>query len=263
MTLGWASHATGAGIDDALIRIYEGSGHVNCAVIPGQPESPSIACTVPSTDWFRSTDWGEAAERDFRQRLARARPFNQIQYRRIKAVALLDAGDPAKLVAGQRLLIEIVDAPDAPDFEKVIALSMLGDRALLNGRLDEAEANLREALRISGQDGSGTSGLEQAWLAQVALARGDRAGLEEARALVERRAADPPLILSARFEICVTAAKVALALEDPAAAAAWAEAALALADADHSGLANHPRLGLVQLSAQMRAWLSDVANGAS
>ncbi len=56
--------------------------------------------------WFRSPDWGEAAERDFRHRLARARPHNQIQYRRIKAVALLETRDPAKATAGRRLLIE-------------------------------------------------------------------------------------------------------------------------------------------------------------
>lgn len=80
--------------------------------------------------------------------------------------------------------------------------------------------------------------------------------------MLERRAADPPLFLNARFEMCVTAAKVALALEEATEAAAWAEAALALADADHSGLANHPKLGLVQLTSQTRAWLSDVANGA-
>lgn len=216
---------------------------------------------MPPTDWFRSNDWGEAAQRDFRQRLARARPYNQIQYRRIKAASLLEAGDPAKATAGQRLLIEIVESPEAPEFEKVMALSMLGRRALREGRLDEAEANLREAVEIAGQDGSGTSGLEGVWLAQVALARGERAGLQEARALVERRATDPHPFLNARFETCLTAAKVEMALGDSAAAAAWASEALALADADHSGLANHPRLGLVQLDSETRAWLSDVAKG--
>jgi len=79
--------------------------------------------------------------------------------------------------------------------------------------------------------------------------------------LVERRAADRHPFLNARFETCLTAAKVAMALGEPAAAAEWAREALALADADHSGLANHPRLGLVQLTSQTRAWLSDVANG--
>lgn len=216
---------------------------------------------MATADWFRSPDWHEAAEREFRQRLARARPHNQIQYRRIKAVALLETGDPAKVTAGRRLLIEVVDSPDAPDFERVMALSMLGQRALRDQRLDEAEANLRQALRISGQNGSGTSGLEEAWLAQVALARDDRDALHEARVLLEQRAADPPPFLSARLEICLTAAHVALALKDNAAAGSWAVAALALADADHSGLANHPTLGLVDLDVPTREWLNDLAEG--
>jgi hypothetical protein len=217
---------------------------------------------VASRDWYRSNDWGEAAERDFRRRLTRARTHNQIQYRRIKAASLLETGDAAKVAAGRRLLTEVAQSPDAPDFEKVIALTMLGRRALEEGRLDEADGCLREALGISGPNGSGTTGLEEAWLAQVALARGDTAGLRHARALVELRAADPPMILSARFEVTLTAARVALALDDRAAAASWARTALEVADAEHSGLANHPGLGLVQINPATRAWLSEVADGA-
>lgn len=217
---------------------------------------------MATKDWFRSPDWDKAGEQEFRHRLARARPHNQIQYRRIKAVALFETGDPAKVMVGRRLLVEVVDSPEAPDFEKVMALSMLGQRALRDGRLDEAEANLREALRISGQSRSGTSGLEEAWLAQVALARGDRGAMRQALALLEHRAGDPPAILSARFEICVTAARIALALEDRAAAASWAQAALRLAGAEHSGLANHPTLGLVSLDGRTREWLRSVSSGA-
>ena len=207
------------------------------------------------TEWFRSPDWDPAAERDFRDRLARSRPHNRIQYRRIKADALLRTGDPAKQIAGRQLLIEVAESADAPDFEKVMALSMLGRAALRDGRLDEAEANLRHALRMSGKNGSGTSGLEEAWLAQVALARGNHDALRQTRALLEQRAADPPAILSARFEICLTAARVASALDDERAAASWAQSALDLADRDHSGLANHPGLGLVRLDRETREWL--------
>lgn len=77
------------------------------------------------TDWFRSPDWDAAVESDFRLRLARARPHNQIQYRRIKAVALLQSGDRAKAAPGRLLLTEVIESPHAPDFEKVMALSML------------------------------------------------------------------------------------------------------------------------------------------
>ena len=207
------------------------------------------------TEWFRSPDWDQAAERDFRDRLARSRPHNRVQYRRIKADALLRTGDPAKEIAGRQLLMEVTESADAPDFEKVMALSMLGRAALRDGRLDDAEANLRQALRIAGANGSGTSGLEEAWLAQVALARNDHDALRQARVLLEQRAANPPAILSAGFEICLTAARVASALDDPRGAASWAVAALDLADRDHSGLANHPRPGLVSLDPETREWL--------
>lgn len=227
-----------------------------------QQSSPCFRADVKTPDWYRSPEWDEAVERDFRQRLARASHHNQIQYRRIKGITLLNTGDPAKSAAGRRLLIEVVESSEGADFEKVIALSTLGERALRDGQLDEAEANLREALRIAGDNGSGTTGLEEAWLAQVALARGDRGGFREALDLVARRAHDPPQILSARFEICLTAAKLAVALGDPVAAASWARSALTLADAEHSGLANHPTLGLVEVTAQTRAWLNEVAESA-
>jgi hypothetical protein len=155
------------------------------------------------TDWFRSPDWGEAAERDFRHRLARARPHNQIQYRRIKAVALLETRDPAKATAGRRLLSEVAESADAPDFEKVMALSMLGQAALRERRLDEAAANLREALRIAGPKGSGTSGLEEAWLAHDS----HRINLEDQQPPVARRTVSPKCHRMAAFRADLVAAR--------------------------------------------------------
>ncbi|MEO5986249.1 MAG: hypothetical protein ABIW50_01765 [Candidatus Limnocylindria bacterium] len=113
--------------------------------------------------------------------------------------------------------------------------------------------------RISGKNGSGTSGLEEAWLAQVALARGNHDALRQTRVLLEQRAGDPPEILSAHFETCLTAARVASALDDHRAAASWAQSALDLADRDHSGLANHPGLRLVSLDPQTREWLEGIS----
>jgi hypothetical protein len=211
------------------------------------------------TDWYRSTEWGEVAERDFRERLARARPYNRIQYRRIKGGTLLGTADAAKRAAGSRLLLEVIESSDAPAFERAWAHSDLGRHAFEDGRLAEAEAHLRESLNVPGNNGSGLSGMEEVWLARVALTRADPAGLQKARDLVERRAANPPLILSVRFEICRVAAELALALQDKAAAASWARAALKIAGADHSGLANHPTLGLVTADSKAQGWLSQVA----
>lgn len=216
---------------------------------------------MAQNDWYRSPDWDHSAEREFRQRLARARPHNQIQYRRIKGGVLLGSGDPATVAAGRRLLMEVVDSEGAPDFERVCVLSMLGKEAFEDGRHDEADALLRRALNISGPNRSGRSGMEEVWIAKVALGRDDREGLREAAALLEQRSDDPPLILSVRYEIALTAARIALALGDRDSAATWARAALQLGDADYSGLANHPRLGLVAHDAETRAWLMAITEG--
>ena len=141
-----------------------------------------------STDeWFRSADWGEVGEGDFRLRLAKARAHNRAQYRRIKAHSLLAAGDSLKAAGARLLLAEIVEGTDAPDFERVMALSVLGKLALNAGRIDEAEANLRQAVQLIENGASGGSDLEEAWLAEVLIARGGRESLREARALIERR----------------------------------------------------------------------------
>lgn len=210
----------------------------------------------PSEAWYRSPEWDE---RDFRARLARARPHNQIQYRRIKAHALLASAQPDKRAAARELLREIIEARETPEFEKVMALSMLGEHALRLGDLDDAEARLRSALDLLEGGASGGSGLEATWLAEVLLARGGRSRLEEAKALLDHSATSPPLLLSSQFDLCLIAVKVTLALGDNDEARTWARTALDLASATHSGLANHPTLGLVEADQQVRDWLVAIA----
>jgi hypothetical protein len=57
-------------------------------------------------EWFRSGDWSSDAQQDFETRLGRARARNRAQYLRIKAVALIDAGN---LDAATSLLRRVVD----------------------------------------------------------------------------------------------------------------------------------------------------------
>lgn len=170
--------------------------------------------------WFRSADWDDATRADFEARLASARPHNRSQYRRIKAVALLDTGQPDKESAGYRLLSEALTDADTPDFERATALSLLGFHDLDRGRLDDADRNLRSAIALLARGGSGGTQLEEVALAEVLLARGGRSELEEARALLESRAKDPPLLLKDRFRLSVTAARVSLALGEPGDASA-------------------------------------------
>jgi hypothetical protein len=195
---------------------------------------------------------------DFAARLARARPRNRPQYRRIKALALLSTGDPVKEAAGHQLLEHVVGDPDAYPFEKVSALCFLGAHEHDAGRLVAAADYLRAALNMMSGNRSGGTELEEVRLAEILLVRGQPADLEEARDLLDGMAESRPLLLSSRFRKCQAGVRVALAIGDEGRAAEWARLALRLAAAEHSGLANHPKLGLVETDDETIAWLSGV-----
>lgn len=183
-----------------------------------------------------------------------------MQYRTAKAAALLGSGDPVRIAAGRELLEQNLTTQGIHDYERVGILVLLAELARSDGRLDEAEGRLREALQIAGPDGSGTNGEEEIRLAEILVERGGVDRLREAKALLDRRAGDPPLFVRSRYRLFVAQAGACVALGDPRGAAAWAEAALAAADATDSGLRNHPRLGLVDPDPDLRAWLHRVAS---
>jgi hypothetical protein len=194
-------------------------------------------------------------------RIARAKPGNGVQYRRIKALALLASGDRKVEAAGRELLEQVVSDRDARGDEKISALCFLGAHEQDRGRLTDAERHLRAALSLMTSNRSGSTQLEEVRLAEILLAKGGRSDLGEARELLDRRAGSPPLLLSSRFRMCVAGVRVSLALKDETRAADWAASALDLAASPHSGLANHPTLGLVATDSATRAWLAAVAAG--
>lgn len=210
-------------------------------------------------EWFRSANWDGAAQAEFETRLARSRPHNRDQYRRIKAIALLGSGDSVREEAGAGLLHENLVLPDLLDHERVLALVLLAEYDQLRGRLAEAESSLRQALAIAGPDGSGTSGEEEIALAEILVAKGEEASLEEAKRLLDRRASEQPLFVRSRYRLAVASAHVCLALRQRADAAQWAAVALGLAATRDSGLTRHPGLGLVTSTEQELRWLRDVA----
>jgi hypothetical protein len=222
--------------------------------------SPKPAARASREDWFRSADWDDQATTEFEARLARARPFSRPQYRRIKAFALLNTGDAAKEAAGRGLLEQVIDDPDVSQFQRVMALSILGAHEHDAGRLGDAERHLRAALSLIAANPNGSSGLENVRLAEILLARGDHLALEEARRTLDRAYSSPPLLLSSQFRMCLAGVRVDLALGHHAGAAGWASVALQLADATHSRLAKHPKLGLVETDSATRAWLTSVVH---
>jgi hypothetical protein len=210
--------------------------------------------------WFRSSDWDEPAQREFYERLARAVPDNQVQYRRIKAIALLASRDRKKQAAGLELLASIIGSRDARNDERVSATAMLAAHQQEQGQLADSEQTYRRALELMRVNRSGSTQLEEIGLAEVLLSIGGRENVEEARDLVELRAKDPPLFLNGRFRLAVAAARVYVALGEQQTAAEWATVALDLAERTKSGLARHPDLGLVHTDNATRKWLSSVAS---
>jgi hypothetical protein len=209
--------------------------------------------------WFRSPRWDDASRAEFEARLARARPANRIQYRRIKALALLDAGDGASELAASELLVANLAEPDLLQHERVVALVVLAGRDQAHGRLAEAEGRLRSALDLVGPDGSGTTGEEEIALAEVLLAKGGEADVHEAMRLLDRRASSPPPFVRSRYRLVVARARAHLALGEQREASAAAAEALRLAAVDESGMAYHPRVGLVAAPEHELAWLRALA----
>jgi hypothetical protein len=213
----------------------------------------------PSDRWFRSADWDEASQAEFTAKLARARPHNRYQYRRIKALALLETHDRAHEAAGRALLEENLALPDLPPHERTLALGTLARSDLAGGRLISASRFLRDALAMGGPDASGTTGEEEIELAEALMAKGGDGDIREAKALLDRRASDPPVFVRSRYRLAVAQVRASLLIADVSAAAGWASTALDLAAARHSGLRHHPELGLVEADEAQLAWLREVA----
>lgn len=214
---------------------------------------------MASDDWYRSPDWDATVKAEFERRLARARPKGRAQYRHIKATALVATNDPRMQASAFALWEQNLTDPNAYEFERVTALSFLGAYEQKAGLFAAAEAHLRAALDLMASNRSGSTDLEEVRLAEILIQRGGSAALLEARSLIEQLGETQPLLLNDRFRKCVAGARVAIALGDDGQAADWSRQALALASARHSGLANHPSLGLVETDASMRAWLAAVA----
>lgn len=214
----------------------------------------------PREAWYRSSEWDEDAQAEFARRLARARPDNRPQYRRIKAIALIGSPDATKRAAAQALLEQNLDAGDTADFEKVFALNVLSRHERTAGRIDDAERHLREILALVGPDGNGVNGEEEIRLAEILIEQGGPRQIAEAKELLDRRASDMPLFIKSRFRLCVAQARAArvLGIDE---SADWAEAALRLERETRSGLAKHPTLGLVETDAETLAWLRELALG--
>jgi tetratricopeptide (TPR) repeat protein len=203
-------------------------------------------------EWFRSGDWSSDAQQDFETRLGRARARNRAQYLRIKAVALIDAGN---LDAATSLLRRVVDDYGDDRIQVTASHEYLGDIYRSLGDLAGAESEYRRVLILS-PNLSGTTGEVHLKLGEVLLAAGsdDFAEIEQLIA-----AARPHAVFNtSAFRANVLDARVAAAVGDVARRRASATAALSLVDAP-SQFSRHPTVGLVDASPSLLAEVADMA----
>jgi hypothetical protein len=212
-----------------------------------------------SDDWYRSPSWDPAAQTEFRRRIARARGHNQVQYRRIKALALLGTDDADRQRAGRELLAEVIDADDAPFFEQTMAMRSVAAHDHSVGRLDDAEQLMRVVIRRLAVDPSGGDGEEAIELAEILIEGGDPARTMEAAMILDRLTATPPTFPRSVYRMGLAGVTASLALGDRARAAVWARSALQAAARTDSGFRHHPRIGLVDAPAAELRWLRTIA----
>lgn len=205
-------------------------------------------------EWYRTSDWDEAAQEDFEKRLRRARS-SRPQYLRIKALALQDAGMPHD---AETLIRRLLAEHPEEEFERPFALELLDDLVRTQDRLGEAEVHYREALATG--DSGATTGLVAVSLAEVLTEAGRP---EEAWALLHSATAETETLQAfdhARFRWLTACARAADALQDQGAAVQAATDALALVGAPDQ-YARHPGVGAVRVDEATLSSLRRLAVG--
>jgi Flp pilus assembly protein TadD len=204
-------------------------------------------------EWFRSRDWSSDAQQDFETRLGRAHAGNRAQYLRIKALALIDAGN---LDAATALLHRVVDDYDDDWIQVTASHEHLGDIYRSTDDLDGAESEYRQVLMLS-PNLSGTTGEVHLKLGEVLLAAGtdDFAEIDQLIA-----AARPHAVFNtSAFRANVLDARVAAAVGDVERRRASAAAALSLVNSP-SQFSRHPTVGLVDASPSLLAEVEAMAD---
>lgn len=195
-----------------------------------------------AADWFRKRSWSEEDQRDFWQRLARARKHNQAQYLFVQGYTLVQAG-PQYTTDAIALFDYVIDRfSDTMSF--VQALSAKADCLLHSGDTEGALTYYSRAIqqmRIK-PNAQTWAWLEFAWLVatkdlsdryETALDVLDEFGSER----------QPFPIIAFRLFGSRALIHSACGLTDLAADAA--RTALEAADKEVSGLRYHPKIGIV------------------
>jgi hypothetical protein len=120
-------------------------------------------------EWYRTPGHDLAAKSEFDRRYARARRPHRVQYKVIKAIRLLEAGEPGAIQWARQLLTDVTVDQDAYRHDKGRAFETLARIHRGSGQWELAVKALERAIEITGPSMSGTSGLPDLTMAEILL----------------------------------------------------------------------------------------------
>lgn len=210
-------------------------------------------------EWYRTPDYDQAARTEFTLRYNRARrPHrDRVQYKIIKAIHLMEAGDPRAIDWAGQLLTEVTRDDHAYRHDKGHAFEALAELHRRTGQWELAVRALEQCIKITSPTMSGTSGLPDLTLAETLL-ENDPSGLPKVASLLSSQ----PLIdrikfNSQLFRYLVATARTRQRLgEDPAPPA---RRALDLLENDQPRFPRHPTVGRIHADEQTVHELRDLA----
>lgn len=211
--------------------------------------------------WYRSAAWDPEAERQFRQRLGRARSdFAKAQYTRIKATYLLASQRTRS--AAKSLLREVLADYPSEAAQVLQATEELGTALEEEGAFTEAEVLYRSAIQLHRERLVTTGWTHRCKfkLARLIVASKQAGKYQEAQSLLDGLIKwELPFWNSEIFEHAVLRARLTSLLGQPTEAATWARRALDVSKVTIPQARRHPNIGLVQADQRTLAEMGRLA----
>jgi tetratricopeptide (TPR) repeat protein len=216
-------------------------------------------------EWFRGTEWDKESQKLFEDKLKKSRgSYNKSQYLLIKGGYLLRSMDLFKESEGCRLLERLINEYPSEISHIMSAYEQLGDYYFSKGENEKAENNYRQSISFYKNNGrSGSSGIGDIKLAETVFNAGKSDIFFELYNLLtdEFKRTGGQLILNDDiFRYYSVLAKICIALEKKEEAKEYARKALQLAVIKEPQLDNYPQLGVVKVSNEEIARLTDILN---
>lgn len=208
-----------------------------------------------ASEWYRSTAWDPQAQRDFEERLRRARSTSRAQYLYIKGASLAGQGN---LTAAAQLWRRVLD--DYPSSMQAWTVrECLGDAARQEGRLDEAEHWYRELIDVN-PTLNATTHMVEVSLAEILIATNEDPKRDEGMELLQSAIDRGGLLNNQLFRWHLALIEAASQLGDTETVQRAARTALTLADRPPN-FARHPTVGKVNVDEKTLQRLRGLADG--